>query len=64
MANPAVPSNRRRSSRPASMSGMPWMSERQLDAYLQTREALRRARAVASLSAGVRPPPPSPPAAP
>jgi len=36
------------------------MSERQLDAYLQAREALRRARAVASLTAAVRPPPPKP----
>lgn len=63
MANTAVPSNRRRSARSVSMSGMPWMSERQLDAYLQAREALRRARAVASLTAGVRSPPASPPAA-
>jgi hypothetical protein len=64
MANRPAPSNRRRTPRPASMSGMPWMSERQLDAYLQTREALRRARAVASLVASVRPPPAAPPAAP
>ena len=27
--------------------GMRWMSERQLDAYLQAREALRRVRAAA-----------------
>jgi hypothetical protein len=46
------------------MRGMPWMSERQLDAYLQAREALRRARAVASLIAAVRPPPKPSPSAP
>ncbi len=39
------PSQPRRSSR-----GTPWMGERQLDAYLQARETLRRLRAAASHS--------------
>jgi len=64
MANSTASSHRRRAPRPESMRGMPWMSERQLDAYLQAREALRRARAVASLTAAVRPPPKSSPSAP
>ncbi|MEP6503891.1 MAG: hypothetical protein ABJD97_11190 [Betaproteobacteria bacterium] len=28
----------------------PWMSERQLEAYLETRDALRRVRSLASLA--------------
>ncbi len=44
MARPTTPSTRRRSSR-APARGLRWMSERQLEAYLQTRETLRRLRA-------------------
>ncbi len=44
----------RRSSR-----GLPWMSERQLDAYLLAKETLRRLRASA-LAAAPRPTPPNP----
>lgn len=51
MANSHAPSRRRRSHRRASRPGLPW-SERQLDAYLQARDALRRVSAVAALVAG------------
>ena len=47
-----------RHSRPRqSARGTRWMSERQLDAYLQARETLRRLRA-STLSAAPRPTPP------
>ncbi len=49
----AQPSLPRRSSR-----GMRWMSERQLDAYLQAKETLRRLRA-STLSAAPRSTPPN-----
>lgn len=51
MANSHTPSLRRRSQRRASTPGLPW-SERQLDAYLQARDALRRVSAVAAFVAG------------
>jgi len=39
---------------------LPWVSELQLDAYLEARDALRRARACASLTSCQRPPAPRP----
>ena len=41
-----------------SARGMRWMSERQLDAYLQAKETLRRLRA-STLPAAPRPTPPN-----
>ncbi len=50
MAN--TPDSTRQPSRPRRSSlGRPWMGERQLDAYLQARETLRRLRAAAGPSA-------------
>ena len=46
MARNTTPHSHRTGSRPSR--GMLWMSERQLDAYLQTKETLRRLRAAAS----------------
>ena len=48
----------RHSSPRHSARGMRWMNERQLDAYLQAKETLRRLRA-SSLSAAPRPTPPN-----
>jgi len=46
-------STRQRS--PRGSRGVLWMSERQIDAYLQTKEAMRRLRAAtASLTTDVR----------
>lgn len=46
---------------PRRTRGRRWMNERQLDAYLQAREALRRVRAtVASTQARQSAPPPPP----
>lgn len=53
MANTTPSAPQRRSSRRPSARGLPSMSERQLDAYLQARETLRRVRAVASLTSQV-----------
>ena len=47
----SVPQRRSRRSTPAR--GLPSMSERQLDAYLQARDTLRRVRAVVSLTSQV-----------
>jgi hypothetical protein len=60
MANTHTPSRQRRAAQHGS-NGKLWMSERQLDAYLQTRDTLRRLRAAASLTSDIRraPPPPS-----
>ena len=46
MARNTTPHCHRTGSR--SSRGMLWMSERQLDAYLQTKETLRRLRAATS----------------
>jgi hypothetical protein len=50
MANTNACIRQRRSQLRGSTRGMPWMSERQFDAYLQARDTLRRLRAVASLT--------------
>jgi hypothetical protein len=50
----------RRASSVASATGLPWVSELQLDAYLQARDALRRARIAASLASRTRQPDTSP----
>jgi hypothetical protein len=51
MAN-TQPSTTQRSPR-RSRRGVTWMSERQLDAYLQARETLRRLRAVTAPSVAI-----------
>jgi hypothetical protein len=59
MANTTASAPQARSHRRTSARGLPSMSERQLDAYLQARDTLRRVRAVVSLTAQVpreRPP--------
>ena len=45
MANTTPSAPQRRSYRRTSARGLPSMSERQLDAYLQARDVLRRIRA-------------------
>ena len=62
MANSRTRTPRRRSSSPRSAAGLPWVSELQLDAYLQARDALRRARSAALLASA--PHPHEPPATP
>ena len=42
----------RHARRSASHGGLPWVGELHLDAYLQARDALRRARAGASMTSG------------
>jgi len=51
MVNTHDTSHARRSQRRNVTRGKPWMSERQLDAYLQTRDTLRRISANARQSA-------------
>jgi hypothetical protein len=51
MATSRTASHARRTQRRNTPRGSSWMSERQLDAYLQTREALRRINNTALLSA-------------
>ena len=46
MATTHAPTHLRQSNRRDVTRGIRWMSDRQLDAYLQTRETLRRLRAV------------------
>jgi len=58
MANTRTSNTRRRASSTASVSGLPWVSELQLDAYLQARDALRRARNAAALAAQTQTPKP------
>jgi hypothetical protein len=55
MANTLSSAPQRRSHRRPSARGLPSMSERQLDAYLQAREALRRVRAAVSPTSQVPP---------
>lgn len=50
MANTSQSVTRRRATRRAAPGRLPWVSELQLEAYLQAREALRRARAATSSS--------------
>ena len=57
MANTRITSSGRRARRTASPGGLPWVSELQLDAYLQARDALRRARARASMTQPSKSPP-------
>lgn len=45
-----IRTSQRRSQPRASARGKPWMSERQLDAYLQARDMLRRLRDAALLT--------------
>jgi hypothetical protein len=56
MANSRTTKTGRRAKRSASTGGLPWVSELQLNAYLEARDALRRAHATALLSI-VDPPP-------
>jgi len=51
MANSRTTSHTRRTQRRSTTRGVSWMSERQLDAYLQAREALRRVSNTALLIA-------------
>ena len=51
MANSHTTSHARRLQRRCAARGTPWMSERQLDAYLQARDTLRRVSAIAQLTA-------------
>ena len=62
MATSTTISHTRRASRRTTTGNMRWMSERQLDAYLQARETLRRVSALARSSAQASQPaaPPSP----
>ena len=53
MASTPRSTPQRRSRRRSSARGLPSMSERQLDAYFQARDTLRRIRAVASLTSQV-----------
>jgi hypothetical protein len=55
MANTRNPDTGRSARRGRSSGSLPWVSELQLDAYLEAREALRRAHA-ASLAKSVAPP--------
>ena len=59
MANTSQSDSRRRATRRAAPGGLPWVSELQLEAYLQARDALRKARAASWPSAS-----PATPAAP
>lgn len=56
MANTRTRKTTRRARRPASHGGLPWVGELQLDAYIEARDALRRARAAALLTSIERPP--------
>lgn len=58
MANTRTTKTGRRATRSAPTSGLPWVSELQLDAYLEARDALRRAHATALLTAVQREPKP------
>ena len=58
MADTRTNASRRRASRANRAAGLPWVSELQLDAYLQAREALRRARGASSMTSHDRHPPP------
>jgi hypothetical protein len=49
----------RRSQRRGSTHGIRSMSERQLEAYLQARDTLRRIRALASFTSDIRRKPPN-----
>jgi hypothetical protein len=53
MANTHAPTRQHRSQPRRSARGLRWMSERQVDAYLQARDTLRRVRAVASFTSDV-----------
>jgi hypothetical protein len=57
MANTRTTRSGRRARRTASHGGLPWVSELQLDAYLEARDALRRARARASMTRPSQSPP-------
>lgn len=50
MATTHAPTPARQSHRRDATRGVRWMSERQLDAYLQTRETLRRLRMATALT--------------
>ena len=60
MANTRTSPHGRRATRSATTPGLPWVSELQLDAYLEARDARRRARAGASLTSCQRPSAPRP----
>ncbi len=55
MADPPSSAPQRRSRRRPAARGLPSMSERQLDAYFQARDALRRVRAAVSPTSQVPP---------
>jgi len=48
MANTSHRDTSRRATRRSAHGGLPWVGELQLEAYLQARDALRRARAAAT----------------
>ena len=50
MANSRTTSHARLPQRRCAARGTPWMSERQLDAYLQARDTLRRVGTIARLT--------------
>ena len=50
MANSHTTSHARRPPRRCAARSTPWMSERQLDAYLQARDTLRRISTIARLA--------------
>jgi len=60
MANTRTAPHGRRARRSATTPGLAWVSELQLDAYLEARDALRRARAGAALTSCQRPSPSRP----
>ncbi len=61
MANPHTASQARRTSRHSTTRGTRWMSQRQLDAYFQARETLRRVGTIARLTAEASSPAAPPP---
>ena len=56
MANTHHSSTGQRPRRAGAAGGLPWATQLQLDAYLEAREALRRARAAALTAPRDRPP--------
>ena len=58
MANTRHNTTGQRPRRAGAAGGLPWAAQLKLDAYLEAREALRRARAAALTSPRDRPPNP------
>ncbi len=57
MAKTRTVKNSRRAKRAASSASLPWVSAHQLEAYLEAREALRRAHTSALISCSQQRPP-------